>query len=86
MLLLFQELAATESTHSLSVNFRVMVDPEPIPGTLGVRREYILDGTPVYRRAACTHIFSHTFILASSPIGMFLGRAKKPTWAHGEHA
>lgn len=48
---------------------RVAVNPEHIPETLVVWREYSLEGTPVYSRTPCTH--------SGTPRGPSTGR-KKP--------
>lgn len=39
----------------------VVVDSEPMPGTLGAKREHILDGMPIHRKATCLHNFTHSF-------------------------
>lgn len=41
---------------------RVVKDADHILVTLGVKMEYTMDGTPVYRRAPCTHTFTHLLI------------------------
>lgn len=44
------------SHHFISV--KVVVNPESIPGALGVKWEYSIDWTPGSHRAPCTHIFT----------------------------
>lgn len=42
--------------HSSSVTASWLWMRKPIPGTLGDRQEYTLNGTPIQCRAACTYI------------------------------
>lgn len=57
--------------------FRVRMHPEPIPGTLAIRREYRLD-----HRALCTHTYSLThkgnLHLLAWFLFFFFGEGKKP--------
>lgn len=49
-------------------------EPEHIPGTLGVRREYTQEATAVYPRAPGSHTHIYTsgqFRVTSSHTGMF---------------
>lgn len=49
---------------------RVTMDPEPIPGTLGVSQEYTLDEMPVhYRAPQHTHTLTHSFIHSFTLLG-----------------
>lgn len=45
-----------------SFNYFVLVrtkaHPEPIPGTLGMKQEYMLQRMPVHLRAQCRHSFT----------------------------
>lgn len=56
------------------------MDPNPIPGTLGVRCEYTPEEDPVHPRAACTNIRIHVHIssIASLHTSMLWGGGKKP--------
>lgn len=60
---------------------RVAVGPVPIPGTLGVRWEFTLDGTPVRYRtrvSARAHIYGYgQFSITNPPTSMFLRVGRK---------
>lgn len=43
---------------------RVLVDPEPVPGIMGMMWEYSLNELPVPGRAPCTRSFTNTVNLA----------------------
>lgn len=43
-----------------------MVDPELIQGTLGTRREHILEGMQIYLRAPFTHSFTLSMVLGNA--------------------
>lgn len=38
---------------------RIVVDPEPILGILGVRLEHTVDGILAHHRAPCTHAYPY---------------------------
>lgn len=61
---------------------RAVLDPDPIPGTVGIRREFSLDGT-VHHKVPCTHTHTHSHRGGnySQPIHLwacFVGGERKP--------
>ncbi|KAL7877875.1 hypothetical protein SRHO_G00045180 [Serrasalmus rhombeus] len=68
----------------------VRVAPEPIPAVIGQKAGYILDRSPVHRRADTdSHLQTHTqgqFSMSKWPDCMSLDCGRKPTQTQGEHA
>lgn len=54
-----------------------MVDPEPILGTPGMRREYVMDGIPV------VHTYEQ-FSIANPTASMFFGWGEETLMAMGK--
>lgn len=77
------------SKHFIQVRF--MVDPDPLLGTLRVKWEYILNGTPVHHITSHPHIhtsgqFSIYLLVCIEEVGGNWRTQKKPTRIQKDHA